>query len=182
MPWLVVGLVIVAAVIGAATIVPLLLSPATDVAVVGDGDPADPADPVGGDAGDDATTPEDESIPAVPIPVTTDWTPTGKWCEAGEKLDITMRGTAWIAGAGKRVGPEGLGPGQRPDLRLEGYEDANTASVIASFPDHNDLTFDVGKETVHTCELAGHLYLGINERSLDGNEGGFEAIIIEVAQ
>jgi len=176
-PWLVVGLVIVASLIGAAIVVPLMISAGTDVAEVGD---ADPAHPVGGDTGDEAPPPDDESGPTIPIPVTTDWTPTGKWCEAGDKLDIAMKGTAWVAAGSAQVGPEGLADGRLPDLRIEGYETANTASVVAAFPDHNDLKFDVGKGIVYTCELAGQLYLGINERSLDGNEGGFEAEIIEV--
>ncbi len=75
------------------------------------------------------------------------------------------------------MGPDGLTSGELPERRIEGYGDANTASVVASFRDHNDHKFSVGNHHRYTCELAGQLYLGINEQDLGSNIDGFQALI-----
>jgi hypothetical protein len=129
-----------------------------------------------GTGDDEAAAPAPELGPAIAVPMDAYWTPTGAWCEAGDVLDIRVTGEAHHdASPTSLVGPDGLTGGEHPEARVEGFENVNTASVIGSFPDHNNLRFGVGTGTSYTCEYAGQLYLGINDRNLDGNHGAFDA-------
>jgi hypothetical protein len=195
-PWVVVGVIAAVAVGGGAATV---LSLRADDGDAGGGytDPADPADPGvvdGGSAGTDGGADTsagsgEDGVPApdanagtqIAVPMNVDWTPTDVWCEAGDVLDITVTGAAnHDASPSSLVGPDGLTGGEHPEARVAGFENENTASVIGSFRDHNDLTFGVGRGTSYRCDYAGQLYLGINDLNLDGNHGAFEAMVSRI--
>lgn len=130
---------------------------------------------------DGGADPDANRDPDVIVPMDQAWTPTGRWCEAGDSFEITVTGTAHHnESESSLVGPDGLVNGEHPESRVPGFEAWNTASVIGGFPDHNHLGFSVGTSTTYRCELAGQLYLGINDTDLAGNHDAFEAWITEV--
>ncbi|MFD4422486.1 CHAT domain-containing protein [Agromyces sp. NPDC058484] len=179
-PWLVVGIIATLAIgAGAAAVLvlnPGIFDPTRDVAVSSDVPTEAPASPL--PSVGETTPPEVvTSVPTaqLPVPMNVAWTPTGVWCEAGDTFDITVTGEAWHDIAeDSLVGPDGLTGGEVPQARV--FAEANTASVIGGF-DTNGNMFAVGNGSTYTCQLAGQLFLGINDTYLVGNHGEFWAEI-----
>jgi hypothetical protein len=116
------------------------------------------------------------------LPATQVWTPMGVTCATGDVLSIAMAGSAshdqTTSGI---VGPTGLLDPHFHQFNVEGFADANTMTVIGSLGEDPATFFVVGAGATYVCPHDGELYLGVNDRGVQNNSGGFLASITRTA-
>lgn len=76
--------------------------------------------------------------------------------------------------ARRHWGPDGLNTGEFVESRVARSE--NSLALIGTL-DTVDEPFFVGYAATYVCPVGGVLYLGVNDNSLDGNDGQFWAAI-----
>jgi hypothetical protein len=117
------------------------------------------------------------------LPSTQVWTAMGVTCAEGDVLRIAMSGSAsHDQTASGTVGPSGLLDPVFHQYNVEGFEDANTMTVIGSLDQDPKTFFVVGDGTSYICPREGGLYLGVNDRGVENNSGAFLATITRTAQ
>ncbi|GAA1057698.1 hypothetical protein GCM10017608_01000 [Agromyces luteolus] len=115
----------------------------------------------------------------VTVEADADSTESGVWCEAGDRLDITATGEAWLdATATAAIGPDGLADGTSPETRL--LESANTGELIGALEDTDEPPFAIGSFEQYICPVDGSLYLGVNDTRPGDNRGSFEVTVTHV--
>jgi len=128
-------------------------------------------EPVSGIAGTERT---EGTVPADAL----EYTNTGMWCNQGGRLDITASGEILPSASGPAVGPDGLANGESPESRI--IEDANTAALIGKLEDTDEPAFEIGEQANYECPVPGTLFLGLNDTSVDDNEGEFRVVVTYV--
>ena len=177
-PWLVVGLIAIIGIAGAATTL-LTIRPWDDSL---DGGPGEAAVPT-----QSTTAPTPESPPVQPAPLATftvpgdslEWLPTGQSCEVNETFEMQATGTILLVEGDEssRVGPGGWLEASNPGYQgqfgfapgaLIGRLD-NGVSPSFSFPADGKVSY--------LCESAGNLELGISDPVVDDNADVFSVQI-----
>ena len=110
----------------------------------------------------------------VTVPVDQAWTDTGVSCAAGDTFNIRASGNAWFDSENSFSSPEGLVSGTSSESRV--LSGQYTAAMLGTL-DTVDEAFYVGYATTYVCPVGGRLSLGINDDSLDGNEGEYLAAV-----
>ena len=110
----------------------------------------------------------------VTVPVDQAWTDTGVSCAAGDTFNIRASGNAWFDSENSFSSPEGLVSGTSSESRV--LSGQYTAAMLGTL-DTVDEPFYVGYATTYVCPVGGRLSLGINDDSLDGNEGEYLAAV-----
>lgn len=132
----------------------------------------EPSDGTTESASDETFEPVDMAVPADRA-----WTPTGVSCASGDVLVVTATGIAMHGtDPTATVSPDGLEEPWFHQFNVPGLPDANTAGLIGSLDEQQDF-FVVGSGVEYECPRAGQLFLGINDRGLEGNSGAWNATI-----
>ena len=110
----------------------------------------------------------------VTVPVYQPWTDTGVSCAAGDTINIRASGNAWFDSENSFSSPEGLVSGTSSESRVASGQ--YTAAMLGAL-DTVDEPFYVGYATTYVCPVGGRLSLGVNDDSLNGNEGEYTAAV-----
>ncbi len=108
------------------------------------------------------------------MPVDQPWTDTGVSCAAGDTINIRASGNAWFDSENSFSSPEGLVSGTSSESRVASGQ--YTAAMLGAL-DTVDEPFYVGYATTYVCPVGGRLSLGVNDDSLNGNEGEYTAAV-----
>jgi hypothetical protein len=106
------------------------------------------------------------------------WVDTSLDVKAGERLQISAKGTLRYADAQKENGPEGLPRGFRDLLRILPLSQAGRGALIGRLGDADVAEpFLIGPKAEVAVRAPGRLFLGINQQSEEKADGSFTVTV-----
>jgi hypothetical protein len=106
------------------------------------------------------------------------WVDTSLDVKAGERLQVSARGTLRYADAQKENGPEGLARGFRDLLRILPLNQAGRGALIGRIGDADIAEpFLIGPKAEAAVRASGRLFLGINQQSEEAGDGSFSVTV-----
>lgn len=104
----------------------------------------------------------------------TTWKDTGVDLAAGDRVEITASGQLTYSDAAQPAGPEGLPRGWKDLMRLLPVNDAGRGALLARIGDSEaSRPFVAGAKRQFSTQIAGRLFVGINQTSSDHGDGSF---------